>query len=151
MPRWLAVVYDDGLILFFVSSCCIGRSIVWQIPFVNVLKMMADGGDAAAATSEGGASSSSSPSPATGGGKGSRRASIASPTSSGRKVQRDGDVAEVMDKLIGKKVLHIRGSIPANNRILMPGGKSHSLGLTGKYVAFNAILTPLRLLLMWLL
>lgn len=37
----------------------------------------------------------------------------------------------VQDKAIGKRVLHITGSVPAANHVLMPKLRSQSLGLTG--------------------
>lgn len=45
--------------------------------------------------------------------------------------QKRGHFVFVQDKAIGKRVLHITGSVPAANHVLMPKLRSQSLGLTG--------------------
>lgn len=50
--------------------------------------------------------------------------------------ERKGDVAEELDREIGKRVLRIRGSVSANNFVQLPSKKSSTktLGLTGEYI-----------------
>ena len=47
---------------------------------------------------------------------------------------KSGNVKSALDKLIGRKVLRLRGSVCAANYVVVPGSKKKSLGLTGAYV-----------------
>jgi Protein of unknown function (DUF667) len=42
--------------------------------------------------------------------------------------------AMLQDKLIGKRVLTISGTVPAANYVQLPKHRSHSLGLHGRYL-----------------
>ena len=45
-----------------------------------------------------------------------------------------GPLACPQDRLIGKKVFKIRGTIPAGNYMQLPKKRSRTLGLTGRFV-----------------
>eukprot|EP00873_Tetraselmis_striata_P024273 jgi/Tetstr1/444537/TSEL_032414.t2 len=51
----------------------------------------------------------------------------------GKHTHKEGDVAMVLDKSIGKKVLELRGSIPSRNFARLPKPASKTLGLTGRF------------------
>lgn len=51
-----------------------------------------------------------------------------------KKVSKEGDVSTYMDKKLKCSVFRIRGSVPANNYILLPKTSSQSLGLTGQFL-----------------
>lgn len=53
-----------------------------------------------------------------------------------KNANKEGDVTEVLDRVTGKRVFRIFGSISAANHIQIPKSKSplKSLGLTGRYV-----------------
>ncbi|XP_056153043.1 WD repeat-containing protein 90 [Lampris incognitus] len=51
-----------------------------------------------------------------------------------KKCSKEGDVSTYMDKTLKCLVFRIRGSVPANNYILVPKSSTQSLGLTGRYL-----------------
>lgn len=55
---------------------------------------------------------------------------------------KEGDVAPVLDKVIGKKALVIQGNVPAANYVQLPRAKSDALGLTGRFVYLEVQLDP---------
>ena len=64
--------------------------------------------------------------------------------------QKQGDVTQVMDKTIGKKVFRIHGSTAASNFLQIPnrmsdafaGGRGRGLGLTGRFCYIQLRATP---------
>ncbi|CAG9312063.1 unnamed protein product [Blepharisma stoltei] len=53
-----------------------------------------------------------------------------------KNTQKEGDVTEVLDRITGKRVFRLFGSISAANNIQIPKQRSHlkTLGLTGRYI-----------------
>ena len=51
-----------------------------------------------------------------------------------KRSEREGDVEEVLDKWIGKKVFKMAGSVPAANFVSFPKASTPPLGLTGQFV-----------------
>ena len=43
------------------------------------------------------------------------------------------------DRIIGKKVFKLRGTIPANNYMQLPKSRSRSLGLTGHFIYIQVV------------
>lgn len=61
--------------------------------------------------------------------------------------QKEGDVTECLDRVTGKRVFRIAGSISAANYIQIPRSKGQlkSLGLTGQYVYLQVLEVPEKL------
>ncbi|KAG1677552.1 hypothetical protein FOA52_014450 [Chlamydomonas sp. UWO 241] len=55
-----------------------------------------------------------------------------------------GDVTEAMDRIIGKKVFKLRGTIPANNFLQVPKRRSTSLGLNGPFLYIQFKASPVK-------
>ena len=64
-----------------------------------------------------------------------------------RQCQKEGDVSEIIDKIIGKKVYRLQGSVSASNYIQFPKSKSEmkSLSLNGKYIYIELRVSPGKL------
>lgn len=64
-----------------------------------------------------------------------------------RVARREGEVSELLDKTIAKRVYRIWGSVSAANYIQIPRGKGtiRSLGLTGRYVYLQVLAIPNKL------
>ena len=45
----------------------------------------------------------------------------------------------LQDRIIGKKVFKLRGTIPANNYMQLPKSRSRSLGLTGHFIYIQVV------------
>ena len=65
-----------------------------------------------------------------------------------RIAQKEGDVQEMYDKVIGRKIVKISGKIPAANFISIPRSKTSvkNLALTGRYVYAQMQVAPGNLL-----
>ena len=61
--------------------------------------------------------------------------------------QKEGDVTECLDRITGKRVYRIAGSISAANYIQIPRNKSQlkTLGLTGQYIYLQILEVPEKL------
>lgn len=56
-----------------------------------------------------------------------------------REATKDGDVTTGIDRDINKKVIRIRGAVPAANSVTLPRDRhAHSLNLTGRYLYIQA-------------
>ncbi|GFH23850.1 DUF667 domain-containing protein, partial [Haematococcus lacustris] len=67
-----------------------------------------------------------------------------------RETELKGEVTEhmaragSMDKIIGKKVYKVRGTIPAANYLRLPKLKAQNLGLTGRFLYIQVKVTPVK-------
>ncbi|KAL6762256.1 WD40-repeat-containing domain protein, partial [Haematococcus lacustris] len=61
-----------------------------------------------------------------------------------RETELKGEVTEHMDKIIGKKVYKVRGTIPAANYLRLPKLKAQNLGLTGRFLYIQVKVTPVK-------
>lgn len=46
----------------------------------------------------------------------------------------EGDVTQHMDRIIGKQVFKVRGTVSAGNYARLPPSRAHDLGLTGRFL-----------------
>lgn len=59
-------------------------------------------------------------------------------------VDKEGEVEEIMDKVIGKKVIKLTGTISAGNFIRIPKSRHKVLGLTGRFLYLQIKVNPVK-------
>ncbi|MEW5300015.1 MAG: hypothetical protein WDW36_002979 [Sanguina aurantia] len=56
----------------------------------------------------------------------------------------DGDVTQHMDRIIGKQVFKVRGTVSAGNYARLPKSRAHALGLTGRFLYIQVKVSPVK-------